>query len=99
MNRPDEGSELLKLSARLGRDPLLVQASSGNTSIKLGGTLWGQGFRQEAGARRGRGHPCSAEVRCGRGEENYCAALSGRLGDGEKQTQAHPKIGIEAPGP
>lgn len=31
---------LLNLSARVGRDPLLVQASSGNTSIKLDGTLW-----------------------------------------------------------
>jgi rhamnose utilization protein RhaD (predicted bifunctional aldolase and dehydrogenase) len=35
-----EITELLSLSARLGRDPLLVQASSGNTSIKLDGTLW-----------------------------------------------------------
>ena len=35
-----EIAELLSLSARLGRDPLLVQASSGNTSIKLDGTLW-----------------------------------------------------------
>jgi rhamnose utilization protein RhaD (predicted bifunctional aldolase and dehydrogenase) len=31
---------LLSLSGRLGRDPLLVQASSGNTSLKLDGTLW-----------------------------------------------------------
>lgn len=31
---------LLNLSARIGQDPLLVQASSGNTSIKLDGTLW-----------------------------------------------------------
>ena len=31
---------LVRLSARLGRDPLLVQASSGNTSIKLDGVLW-----------------------------------------------------------
>lgn len=35
-----EISDLLSLSARLGRDPLLVQASSGNTSIKLDGILW-----------------------------------------------------------
>ncbi len=28
------------LSARLGRDPLLVQASSGNTSLKTDGVLW-----------------------------------------------------------
>src|ERR1019366_1443443 len=35
-----EISELVSLSAQIGRDPLLVQASSGNTSIKLDGTLW-----------------------------------------------------------
>jgi rhamnose utilization protein RhaD (predicted bifunctional aldolase and dehydrogenase) len=32
--------DLLRLSARIGRNPLLVQASSGNTSIKLDGTMW-----------------------------------------------------------
>jgi rhamnose utilization protein RhaD (predicted bifunctional aldolase and dehydrogenase) len=31
---------LLDLSARVGSDPLLVQASNGNTSIKLDGILW-----------------------------------------------------------
>jgi len=31
---------LVQLSARVGRDPLLVQASSGNTSMKLDGVLW-----------------------------------------------------------
>ena len=31
---------LRNLSARVGSDPLLVQASNGNTSIKLGGILW-----------------------------------------------------------
>ncbi len=31
---------LLCFSARIGRDPLLVQASSGNTSLKLNQTLW-----------------------------------------------------------
>src|ERR1017187_5080253 len=35
-----EISELVSLSAQIGRDPLLVQASSGNTSIKLADTLW-----------------------------------------------------------
>ena len=35
-----EIADLLELSARIGRDPLLVQASSGNTSIKLDGILW-----------------------------------------------------------
>jgi rhamnose utilization protein RhaD (predicted bifunctional aldolase and dehydrogenase) len=28
------------LSARIGRDPLLIQGNNGNTSIKLNGTLW-----------------------------------------------------------
>src|SRR5947209_5737321 len=31
---------LLHISARIGRDPLLVQGSSGNTSMKIEGTLW-----------------------------------------------------------
>ena len=31
---------LLEISARTGADPLLVQAATGNTSIKLDGTLW-----------------------------------------------------------
>ncbi len=38
-----DGSEiefLLRYSARIGRDPLLTQASSGNTSLKINGTLW-----------------------------------------------------------
>lgn len=35
-----EFSHLRDLSARIGNDPLLVQASNGNTSIKLGGILW-----------------------------------------------------------
>lgn len=33
-------TELIELSARLGSQPLLVQASTGNTSIKIGPTLW-----------------------------------------------------------
>lgn len=35
-----ELSNLRDLSAQIGSDPLLVQASNGNTSIKLGGILW-----------------------------------------------------------
>jgi ribulose-5-phosphate 4-epimerase/fuculose-1-phosphate aldolase len=31
---------LRQLSSRLGRNPLMVQASNGNTSIKLNGTMW-----------------------------------------------------------
>ena len=33
-------SPLLELAARVGRDPLLTQASTGNISIKLGDELW-----------------------------------------------------------
>ena len=33
-------SSLLDLSARVGADPLLVQASTGNTSVKTNGILW-----------------------------------------------------------
>jgi ribulose-5-phosphate 4-epimerase/fuculose-1-phosphate aldolase len=39
-NRQPELTALRGLSARIGSDPLLVQASSGNTSIKLDGMLW-----------------------------------------------------------
>ena len=39
-NQQSEIAALLALSARVGRNPLLVQASSGNTSIKLSGVLW-----------------------------------------------------------
>jgi rhamnose utilization protein RhaD (predicted bifunctional aldolase and dehydrogenase) len=35
-----EMEALRELSARVGSEPLLVQASNGNTSIKVGGTLW-----------------------------------------------------------
>lgn len=35
-----EFAALRKLSARVGADPLLVQAAGGNTSLKDGGTLW-----------------------------------------------------------
>jgi rhamnose utilization protein RhaD (predicted bifunctional aldolase and dehydrogenase) len=37
---PPDINQLRNLSVKLGRDPLLVQAASGNTSIKLGGELW-----------------------------------------------------------
>ncbi len=40
MNYPNDITDLLELSVRLGRNPLQVQASSGNTSIKLDGVLW-----------------------------------------------------------
>lgn len=35
-----EFEDLRKLSARLGADPLLVQAAGGNTSLKQGGVMW-----------------------------------------------------------
>jgi rhamnose utilization protein RhaD (predicted bifunctional aldolase and dehydrogenase) len=35
-----EIAPLLELSARLGRNPLLVQAGTGNTSVKVDGVLW-----------------------------------------------------------
>jgi rhamnose utilization protein RhaD (predicted bifunctional aldolase and dehydrogenase) len=38
--RPAELEALLDLSGRVGRNPLLVQGSTGNTSVKIGGTLW-----------------------------------------------------------
>ncbi len=37
---PSEIDCLLRLSARIGRDRLLTQASNGNTSIKLDQVLW-----------------------------------------------------------
>ncbi len=38
--RDAEITALLELSARIGRDRLLAQASTGNTSIKIDGILW-----------------------------------------------------------
>jgi ribulose-5-phosphate 4-epimerase/fuculose-1-phosphate aldolase len=40
LTKRSELTDLRELSARLGRNPLLVQASSGNTSVKLGDVLW-----------------------------------------------------------
>ena len=34
---------LLSFSARIGRNPLLIQASNGNTSVKLGSSIWVKG--------------------------------------------------------
>jgi rhamnose utilization protein RhaD (predicted bifunctional aldolase and dehydrogenase) len=39
-NQPHEISSLRQLSARIGSDASLVQASTGNTSIKVDGDLW-----------------------------------------------------------
>jgi rhamnose utilization protein RhaD (predicted bifunctional aldolase and dehydrogenase) len=39
-NEDSRIASLLGLSARLGGNPLLVQAGTGNTSIKVGGILW-----------------------------------------------------------
>src|SRR5436305_11549730 len=35
-----ERKPLLEMTARLGADPLLTQASTGNSSMKLDGALW-----------------------------------------------------------
>lgn len=39
-NQESQINSLLEMSARIGGDPLLVQANTGNTSIKLNGMLW-----------------------------------------------------------
>jgi rhamnose utilization protein RhaD (predicted bifunctional aldolase and dehydrogenase) len=39
-NHGSEIASLRRFSARIGRDPMLVQASNGNTSLKFNGTLW-----------------------------------------------------------
>src|SRR5271170_5985194 len=38
--RQTEITSLLELSCRVGRDPLMVQASNGNISVKMDGVLW-----------------------------------------------------------
>lgn len=40
IRRPAELEPLLALSAYIGRDPMLTQASAGNTSMKIDGRLW-----------------------------------------------------------
>ncbi len=40
LSRQFEVDELREMSARIGRNPLLVQASSGNTSVKVDDVLW-----------------------------------------------------------
>jgi rhamnose utilization protein RhaD (predicted bifunctional aldolase and dehydrogenase) len=50
----DELSRLRKLSARVGADPLLVQAAGGNTSLKRQGVMWIKAsgtWLKDAGAR------------------------------------------------
>ena len=42
-NSIPELGRLAELSSRLGADPLLVQAATGNTSLKIGGTVWIKG--------------------------------------------------------
>jgi rhamnose utilization protein RhaD (predicted bifunctional aldolase and dehydrogenase) len=38
--KESEITSLLEMSARIGRDPMLVQGGTGNTSVKLDGVLW-----------------------------------------------------------
>ncbi|MES1261137.1 MAG: class II aldolase/adducin family protein [Acidobacteriota bacterium] len=40
VSAPTEIDSLLEVSARIGSEPLLVQAGTGNTSLKLDGVLW-----------------------------------------------------------
>ena len=39
-SRPDELANLLRYSASIGSDPLLIQAAGGNTSVKDGNVMW-----------------------------------------------------------
>jgi rhamnose utilization protein RhaD (predicted bifunctional aldolase and dehydrogenase) len=52
-----ELTPLRELSARIGSDPLLTQASTGNISIKLGRCPLDQSVRQVDGRRNTRRHP------------------------------------------
>jgi len=38
--RPADLADLVRYSARIGADPLLIQAAGGNTSVKADGTMW-----------------------------------------------------------
>lgn len=38
--RPDDLKDLAELSARIGADPMLIQAAGGNTSVKDGDVMW-----------------------------------------------------------
>jgi rhamnose utilization protein RhaD (predicted bifunctional aldolase and dehydrogenase) len=38
--RPDDLDDLARLSARIGADPMLIQAAGGNTSVKDGEVMW-----------------------------------------------------------
>jgi rhamnose utilization protein RhaD (predicted bifunctional aldolase and dehydrogenase) len=51
-----ELARLRQLTARIGADPLLTQASTGNSSTKLDGVLWIKASGQVDGRRHGRGH-------------------------------------------
>ena len=39
MKKPDDLSDLKHVSARIGRDPMLIQAAGGNTSVKDGDVM------------------------------------------------------------
>lgn len=40
LERPDDLAALATLSARIGSDPMLIQAAGGNTSVKEGDVMW-----------------------------------------------------------
>ena len=52
-----ELSSLRELSARIGSNPLLTQASTGNSSIKLDGVLWIKASGKWMADAMQRGHP------------------------------------------
>lgn len=39
-HQPSDLADLRSLSARIGKDPLLIQGAGGNTSVKTGSTMW-----------------------------------------------------------
>lgn len=40
LRKPDDLADLARVSARIGADPLLIQAAGGNTSVKDGDVMW-----------------------------------------------------------
>jgi rhamnose utilization protein RhaD (predicted bifunctional aldolase and dehydrogenase) len=76
-------SELSALSARLGKDPLLVQGAGGNTSVKIGGELWVKGSGKWLA--RADAEPCFVPLDLG--------GVRGRIAAGEAEPALPEKIG------
>jgi rhamnose utilization protein RhaD (predicted bifunctional aldolase and dehydrogenase) len=75
-------SELSALSARLGKDPLLVQGAGGNTSVKIGGELWVKGSGKWLA--RADAEPCFVPLDLG--------GVRGRIAAGEAEPALRPSI-------